>query len=287
MKNKSLDGGFWGGTEIERWAYSFWLGSCNGNNMILTLGYTSYFDASLNGPQDEMVVAGYLATLDQWTQFEAMWKLTLVQYGVSYFKMSHFIGRREAYSHSKWLSESYRAQLIKDLASIIRDWTEASVACRMKQELFDKYNEDYELDSRFNMFSLCGRDCAAQVRNYIRNEVHSEFPIAFIFDQGDPKPGPGFLINEMLSSGLPAPVFKRSRPDPELDKDDPFHVQLQAADFAAWELRRGESDLEDGKLPTELRKSLLALNHKKRIWKQSLEPDLQAMIKVSEIKKRQ
>src|SRR5262249_21960863 len=141
----------------------------------------------------------------------------------------------------------------------------------------------YELDARFNLYALCGRDCAAQCRKYVRS-IPSDLPIAFIFDRGDADAG--LLTNEMLSSALPAPVFKHSRPDPKLDKDDPYHVQLQACDLAAWELRRGESDFESGKTAQELRKSLLALNHKNKIWKQTLEPDLQGLIQVAGIKKR-
>jgi hypothetical protein len=271
-------------TEIERWAFSFWLNSRSGKNMVVALsGYSGYFDASMNKPQDEMVVAGYLSTLEEWAQFEMSWKLVLAKYDVPFFKMSEFIGRRKEYAHPKWQTESYRAQFISDLAQIIRGWTVASVACRMKKELFDRYNLIYELDARFNVFAICGRDCAAQVRKYVR-AIPSDLPIAFIFDRGDE--GAGKLTEEMISSGLPAPVFKHSRPDPELDKDDPYHVQLQACDLAAWELRRGESDLEEGKLPQELRKSLLALNHKNKIWKQTLEPDLQGLIQVAGIKKR-
>jgi hypothetical protein len=138
----------------------------------------------------------------------------------------------------------------------------------------------YELDQRFNTFAICARDCAAQVRNYIRKEVKSDLPIAYIFDQGDE--GKGLLINEMQASNLPRPAFKRRRPDPDLDPDDPYHVQWQACDFAAWELRRGKEDLEDGKIPRELRKSLLALKTKKRIWKETKERDLQALIQVAE-----
>jgi len=108
--------------------------------------------------------------------------------------------------------------------------------------------------------------------------------MTFIFDHGDE--GAGFLVEEMKGSGLPTPLFKRSRPNPELDKNDAYHVQLQACDLAAWELRRGESDWEDGKIAIELRKSLLALNHKNKIWKQTLEPDLLGLIQVANIKKR-
>jgi hypothetical protein len=271
-------------SEIERWAFSFWLNSHSGKNMVIALsGYSAYFDASMNKPLDEMVVAGYLSTVEEWAQFEISWKLVLAKHDVPFFKMSEFIGRRKEYSHPKWTSESYRAQFISDLALIIRSWTVASIAGRMKKELFERYNSMYELDARFNLFALCARDCAAQARKYVRS-IPSDLPIAFIFDRGDD--GSGLLTEEMKSSGLPTPVFKRSRPDPELDKDDPYHVQLQACDLAAWELRRGESDLEEGKLPEELRKSLLALNHTNKIWKQALEPDLQGLIQVAGIKRR-
>ena len=251
-------------------------------NLALS-GYSAYFDASMNKPQDEMVVAGFLSTLEEWAQFEISWRLVLASHDVPFFKMSEFIGRRKEYAHPKWHVEAYRAKFISDLALIIRSWTVASIACRMKRDLFDDYNELYELDSRFNMFAICGRDCAAQARKYVR-DIPSDLPIAFIFDRGDADAG--LLTKEMISSSLPAPVFKRSRPDPILDKDDPYAVQLQACDLAAWELRRGESDLEDGKTATELRKSLLALQHKNKIWKQTLEPDLQGLIRVAGIKKR-
>ena len=252
--------------------------------MTLALtGYSAYFDASMNKEQDELVVAGYLSTLEEWEQFELSWKLTLAKFDVPFFKMSEFIGRRQEYSHPKWQTESYRARFISDLARIIRGWTVASVACRMKKDLFERYNSIYELDKRFNMFSICGRDCAAQVRKYVRS-IPSDLPVAFIFDRGDE--GGSLLTEEMKASGLPTPMFKRSRPDFELDKSDPHHVQLQACDLAAWELRRGESDLEEGKLPQQLRKSLRALNHQRKIWKQTLEPDLQGLIQVAGIKKR-
>jgi hypothetical protein len=255
--------------------------------MVIALsGYSAYFDASMDKDKTEVLVAGYVSTLEEWSQFEIAWKLTLAKYDVPFFKMSEFIGRRKEYVHPKWQVESYRAQFLADLGQIIRGWTVASVCCGMKQALFDKYNAIYEMDKRFNTFAICGRDCAAQVRRYIR-AIPSDLPIAYIFDQGDE--GKGFLMNEMEASKLPLPVFKRSRPDAELDKDDPYHIQLQACDFAAWELRRGEKDLEDGKMPQELRKSLLALKVEKhkRIWKETKEPDLQGLIQVAGIKKRE
>ena len=254
--------------------------------MLLALsGYSAYFDASMNKPQDEMVVAGYVSTLEEWDQFVISWKLTLAKYDVPFFKMSEFIGRRKEYSHPKWQSELYRAQFLSDLAQIIVGWTNASFASRIKKDLFDKYNAIYDLDSRFNLFAICARDCAAQVRKYIK-AIPSDLPITYIFDQGDE--GAGLLVKEMRDSRLPEPLFKRSRPNPQLDQTDPYHVQLQACDFAAWELRRGESDIEQGKSPQEFRKSLVALRPEKhrRVWTQTLEADLQGLIAAARIEKR-
>ena len=256
-------------------------------NMVVALsGYSSYFDASRNKDNSAVLVAGYVSTLEEWAQFELSYRLILAQYDVPYFKMSEFIGRGAgtAFAQPKWQSESYRAQFISDIALIIRSWTVASVCCGKKQELFDKYNSIYKLDERFNTFAICARDCAAQVRRFIR-DIPSDLPIAYIFDQGDE--GKGFLMKEMEASKLPLPVFKRSRSNPEQDKDDPYAIQLQVSDLAAWEIRRGEQDWETGKSPSELRKSLLALKHKVRIWKETKEPDLKGLIQVAGVQRRE
>jgi hypothetical protein len=256
--------------------------------MTLSLsGYEAYFDASRDGDNKQIVVAGYVSTVEEWEQFEIAWRLTLAKYDLPYFHMREFTASQKAFKHSKWKSEIYRAGFLSDLALIIRSWTAASVACAMKQALFDRYNETYDLGGRFNPYSICGRDCAAQVRAYIRKDVKSELPITYILDQGDE--GRGFLMKEMEASGLPPPVFKRSRPypkHPELDKSDPPRVQLQACDLSAWELRRGDEDIVKGKKGIELRKSLHALSDMKRIWKETKEPDLKGLIQVAGIKER-
>ncbi|MGD0696496.1 MAG: hypothetical protein ABSB82_16870 [Terriglobia bacterium] len=233
------------------------------------------------------MVAGYVSTVEEWAQFEAGWKLTLAKFDVPYFHMREFTVSEGAFKHPKWKCESYRVAFLSDLVRIIKGWTMASVACRMEQNVFDKYNSIYELDKRFNTYAICGRDCAAQVRNFIRTECNPDLPIAYIFDRGDE--GRGFLTAEMEASKLPPPVFKRSRPDPrnpEMDKIDPFHAQLQACDFAAWELRRGVKDSLIGKRGKGLRTSLRLLAGMKHIWKETKESDLRGLIQVAGINKR-
>src|SRR5215470_17002061 len=127
---------------------------------------------------------------------------------------------------------------------------------------------------------LCGPSTALRSQ---RGQIRSS--IAYIFDQGDV--GRGKLMKEMEASGLPSPVFTRSKPNPDRDKDDPFHVQLQASDFSAWELRRGDKDFETGKRGTEFRTSFRVLAAVKyRIWKETKQPDLEGLIQVAKVEKR-
>ncbi len=252
--------------------------------MIVTLGgYTAYFDASK--PKTRMMVAGFVSTLAEWAQFEIAWRLILAKHDVPYFHMKEFNAHQGAFRHPKWQSNHYRNGFMDELITCVLGWTAACIGSGMRQELFDEYNVKYELDKRFNAYAICGRDCAAQVRSYIRKEINSDLPIAFIFDRGDE--GQGFLKAEMEASELPSPAFKRSRPDPKLDIDDPYHVQLQACDLAAWELQRGVKDAEAGKKDGGLRTSLRRLAAMKHIWKETKESDLQGLIQVAGIRERE
>jgi hypothetical protein len=264
------------------------MGSYNAYNLVTVFsGYTSYFDASGSGDGSEMVVGGFVSTVEEWEQFEISWKLTLAKFDVPYFHMKEFNAKRKAFRHPKWESNDYRGRFMADLCQIIRGWTHVSIASGIKQDLFERYNEIYEIDSRFTPYSLCARDCVAQARNYIKKNCNPDLPQAYIFDRGDE--GRGLLMKEMEACGYPSPVFKRSRPDPkhaELDKQDPFHVQLQACDLAAWEVRRGELDIDSGKRGKELRYSIRSLAGMKRIWVETKERDLQGLISVAKIAKR-
>jgi hypothetical protein len=177
--------------------------------------------------------------------------------------MRKFTSHRFPFDAPKWQSESYRAQFLARLIATLHSWTVAGVGCGLRQSAFDTVNQNFRLDERFNCFAVCGRDCAVRVRRFIREQYKSDAPIAYIFDRGDE--GRGMLAKEMEASGLPTPIFKRSRPEANLDKDDPPMVQLQACDLAAWELRRGKSDQLLGK---ETRKSLHSLAEMKhRMWR--------------------
>jgi hypothetical protein len=257
--------------------------------IVALRGYNTYFDSSRAAGDAEVVVGGLLSTVEEWEQFEISWRLTLAKFDVPYFHMREFNSHssRGAFKHPKWRTESYRAEFMSHLTQIMRGWAAACIVSSIKKQTFDKYNAAYAVDERFTMFSLCARDCVAHTRKFIKENGNPELPTAYIFDRGDE--GEELLRKEMVTCGYPAPVFKRSRPDlkhPEIDKEDPFHVQLQACDLAAWEVRRGENDYVSGVPTNELRKSLLALAPIRRIWVETREPDMEGLIQVAKIRKR-
>ncbi|HEY6253092.1 MAG TPA: hypothetical protein VI685_24295 [Candidatus Angelobacter sp.] len=248
--------------------------------MIALTGYRACFDASYQKTPDgsHTIVAGYLATIEQWEQWETNWKLVLAEFNVPYFKMSEFIGRREgAYADVKWKSETYRARFLAKLAAVTRDWVDASFATLLSQRVFDFHNLFYELDQHYNPYALCGRDCGIRTMNFIREERDSNLPIDFIFERGDE--GRGMLMEGMLAAGLRSPVFSKPRPDlknPQADIDDPPVLPLQACDLVAYEIGRGQTDFKLGK---KSRKSLEAVGQIKiRRWNELKEQDVMTRI---------
>jgi hypothetical protein len=247
--------------------------------MLTLSGYSAYFDASTDAGSSEVatVVAGFVSNIEAWEHWEAAWRLTLAEYDVPYFHMKEFVARKKAFRASKWESEDYRAQFIAKLVQITKDYTIASVGSLTKQSVFDFQNQFFELDKRYNPYVLSGRDCAVRVRSFIREEVKSDLPIAFIFERGDE--GWGMLVKEMAASGLPSPIRKHARPDPKIN-DVPAY-QLQACDLLAWEIRRGK---QDARIKGKLRKSLQSLSlTPHRLWYESKDDDVARLIRLAGI----
>jgi hypothetical protein len=259
--------GLSGTSEIERFARSYWVGYYDQQNLVIILsGYNAYFDATATpGADSEAIVAGYVSTVEAWANWEVEWKLILAEFDVPYFHFKDFNSCKRAYSAPKWRSNAYRARFLSKLIGATNAWAIASIGGAIRQSVFDLGNSYFHLEDRFNPYAIAGRDCGARTHEFIRDTLHSHLPIVYIFERGDE--GRGLLMKEMELSGLPTPVFKRPRPDPAKDKDDPPAIQLQACDLAAWEAQRAVCDIRGGKRGGQLRKALHAVTKiKHRFW---------------------
>src|SRR5260370_41292880 len=267
------------------------VGSFNRRNVVAILsGYNSYFDCSLDDPgkvdDPETVVGGYISSVEAWEGWQIDWRLSLAKFNVPHFHMREFLSYSGAFIDSKWKLESYRAQFLSELVSVINRFTIATFASFIKKSMFDSANGFFELDKHANPYSLCSRDCSDRAHKFIRETYKSEMAVAYIFEKGDK--GAGMLIDLMEWSKLPRPIFKRPRfnlKNPKLDQDDPPAIQLQACDLIAWEVRRGKKDWA---LKQKLRSSLFALGKgKHKEWKECTHDALSVFITKKRIPLRQ
>jgi hypothetical protein len=247
--------------------------------------YTAYFDAS-RGNQDVLPgtwVCGFVSSVSAWESFEIDWTLALAKYGVPYFHMKSFTAKRKPFQERKWESEQYRAAFVSTLADIIHSNVMHSFGGGIWHTNFDFVNEQYELDKRFNPFAICGLYAAVKAHGFIRSTYSKQAPIEYIFDHGDE--GIGFLMTEMAKAGLPAPIFKPSRAIADKPELVPA-IQLQACDFAAWEMRREgnrRNGLEKGR---KIRKSFEVLRQINHSWKHYIHKDLIALCDVARVPRR-
>src|SRR5260370_7223760 len=186
------------------------VGSFNRRNVVAILsGYNSYFDCSLDDPgkvdDPETVVGGYMSSVEAWEGWESDWRVLIGKFNVPELHMREFLSYSGAFIDSKWKLESYRAQFLSELVSVINRFTIATFASFIKKSMFDSANGFFELDKHANPYSLCSRDCSDRAHKFIRETYKSEMPVAYIFEKGDK--GAEMLLALIKRPKFPHPTF--------------------------------------------------------------------------------
>lgn len=226
---------------IEHLAKSLHLGEWRESIFVML---TPYFDASHSGQNDGvMVVSGWLSSVERWLQFETDWRLVLAKFDVPYFHMKEFAHSVEAFAVGWKGQDAKRELFIRALLAVIKDHVMASFSCLIENCIFEQVNHEYQVREYFgNEYALCGRVCIAEVGKWMRPRGYEQ-AAEFVFEDGDPR---GRLTWLMESQGYPAPLYRPSRD--RIAKDGTIIrglLPLQAADFAAYELRKGWDDFGD------------------------------------------
>ncbi len=216
--------------------------------------YTLYCDAAGGKDHGFIVVAGYLSTFSRWLSFTKEWNLLLSAFTLSDFHMKDFAQSKGAFADWKD-NEDKRKKFLSRAAEIIASNVERSFACLVEFEAFNRVNQRYRLDELGGVpYSLAARSCVAKTANYLQIR-----DATYIFEGGDK--GKGDLIRIMERDGYPSPAFRPSRNQLKNGRLVKGIVALQAADFAAYELRKAHKDDSEELWPLEkYRKSLRALS---------------------------
>src|SRR5208282_3753475 len=101
---------------------------------------TCYFDDAGGKDHGFIVVAGYVASVQRWQQFEYDWKIFLASHNLPYLHMKTFAHSKKPYTHLKG-QEGTRAKILGDAASIIASTAEQGFSVSLSYETFGKICE--------------------------------------------------------------------------------------------------------------------------------------------------
>jgi hypothetical protein len=216
--------------------------------------FETYCDESGGLDHGFIAVCGWLASVERWKEFEAEWNRMLAVYELPYLHMkefAHFNGPFE-----KFLEPNLgrRNDFMKEATRIIRESVEFGFVCVVNYEDFRKVNARFQLKEHLRSpYALAGRFCIARANLWVRQQGYSPRDVAYVFEDGGPDMGG--LVEVTKQAGIHIPTFSPSR-DTEIQLGV---VQLQAADFLAYEMRKAVVDRRDPMTkPEEFRKSFQA-----------------------------
>lgn len=254
---------------------------------------TAYFDESHEDQFGMTFVCGWLASVEQWQRFEYDWKLFLAKNDVPYFHMEEFAHSIGPFA--KWKNKSEegtRRKFMRTAADIIIDTIQRGFVCVISDQMFEECDDFYELRTRFGSpYALAGRTCANLVVEWA--STATTFPrsdIEYVFEDGGPDKGGLLYAMQEVPPCLSAPIFKPGRDQKPTNKwpnGKAGMVQLQAADYLAYELSKFARDLQAIKAnPSRFRASLgiLPQGKVKRMFFTSTKFDI--MCKMLKIKRR-
>src|SRR5258708_1674005 len=191
--------------------------------------YTAYYDDS--GTADDtlaVVVAGFVATDEQWPHFERNWNDTLKLFGISHFHMrefAHSVGEFSKFERNKEDREFFLRQLL----SHIKLRVTYSNAHAVLMDDYRKVNGIYALDYTLPPYALAGRTCVARINLWAEKRGIPKERIRHVFEDGSA--GRGKLYDSVLRDHGIEVTFKK--------KDE--SVALQSADLFAYEILSGHT----------------------------------------------
>lgn len=192
--------------------------------------FASYFDASGHSEDQNcpfVVVAGYIANINQWKALEIALNERLREHRISGpFHMVDFMARSKSTSpFHKWDGDDAEAEkLLKELTALAQLFPLASISCIVDLSEYREVEKTYDVRGTLPPFALGARTCMAHLyEGWLNVYGISSNEIECVFEDGDF--GRGKFLDAMRADGMPAPIFKAK-------KD---FAALQAADHLAWE----------------------------------------------------
>lgn len=185
-----------------------------------------YFDESgdLNTDPSIFGVAGYFISSDAAEQMDQNWEIVLKKYNVPYFHMVDCASGNGVFKH---LPDMDRAEMVKELISLIKKYTAEGFAFLAKADSYEPPNNE-QLDP----YSYCAAGCAKALGTFLQmNRLDAN--ISYFFEAGHANKGRAY--NHIAE--------KVKRPGDSLTFASKEQKRLlQAADLLAWQATKYAKD---------------------------------------------
>jgi hypothetical protein len=251
---------------LEHIARSVWGRGYSEKGLFAML--TCYFDDAGGKDHGFTLCAGWVSTIERWREFEWMWNDLLRVYKIPYFTMKECAQWKGHFAAWKSTPE-VRDKFIRTAAMIIKQTAMRGFSTIVPHEPYRKVNLEYTLkEFSRSEYAFAGFDCVRQALKW-RDFYHPKEPIEFVFHAGTKgRGGLSSLVEEELRY---IPIFRASC---EKEGENPT-IQLQVADFLAYEVRKIRVDDPDEIRPIERqRMSIRFLVSIPNDWSEYYENDL-------------
>ncbi len=219
---------------------------------------TCYFDESGGDDQGFTAVCGWIASIEQWTRFETDWRLFLAHYHAPYFHMKLFAHFKKPFENFKD-ARNKRDRFLADAADIIRCNTRHGFLFEVDHTSFHAADRRYRLSEAFSSpYALAGRSCVDAANSWRKKDAGESLDAKYIFEDGGPDKGGLLTALTSIIPHRPVPSFEPSidhKPSKKWPNGRTGLIQLQAADFLAYEIGKAKRDRMTGRTKV-FRKSL-------------------------------
>jgi hypothetical protein len=200
--------------------------------------FTAYFDESetqsvalstgkMQIPRDKraVVIAGFLATAQQWERLEKDWNYIFEQHDLpkgAVFHMVDFVHNADAFKVFRGKT-SEQQQFLSQLIGLLNIRVRHSIVRSLLLKYYDDLDSKLCLKEKASPYTLCA---LAAIEGTVKYAKHYGANVKVIFEDGFPTPGQ--LVDMAARDGFPKPSF-------ELKGQ---WRALQAADMVAWESQK-------------------------------------------------
>ena len=211
-RTKSFTGGEFG-VAPELWPQRRW----NADRAVPVTDYALYLDDSGHPDSESVfVVAGYVATEEQWKAFEPRWQAALKRFGLGdVFHMTDFMRER--------MTALRRDQILSTLANVVHANTIRPFVRVVTMPVYKKLNEEFTLEECHGApYALTARALAKEVNEWRAANLQDDDNLTVFVEQGTKHFGDLMQVFKRDKISIPT-VVPKALP------------RVQPADVLAWE----------------------------------------------------